>query len=250
MSVETLRMAEGGGAGDRAQAESHLDDTPAARAPHCSRVDDAGALRRRATRDGAGWMAVPWGTAIHERRKEQPMTTDLVDLYRQASGWTLEKIQGAADQLDAATPCDEWDMRELLNHMLETQNYFLSSGRGEDKSPPGQTPPDIMSDDPVRDFETARDDIVKTYSDPAVIEKTGPALGIAFSDALVHGWDVARATGQDTTMPPGLAEVAYETIHRRFTDDQRKGVFKPELPVPAAASSQARLLAYTGRRPD
>jgi uncharacterized protein (TIGR03086 family) len=178
------------------------------------------------------------------------MTSDLLDLYGRASAWTMEKVEGAADQLDSATPCEEWDVQMLLNHMLETQHYFLASGRGEDASPPGQTPPNTISGNPVRDLEHAREDILTTYSDPSVIEKTGPALGIAFSDALLHGWDVARATGQDTTMPPGLAETAYEMIHGRFTDEQRKGVFKPEVPVPADASPQARLLGYTGRQPD
>src|SRR5256885_1310344 len=58
-----------------------------------------------------------------------------------------------------------------------------------------------------------------------------------------------RATGQDDTMPDGLAQAAYDVIHGRFTDDQRKGVFKPEVPVGGDATPQQRLLAYTGRSP-
>ena len=50
-------------------------------------------------------------------------------------------------------------------------------------------------------------------------------------------------------MPQGLPEAAYEMIHGRFTEEQRKGVFKPELATPAEASAQDRLLAYTGRDP-
>jgi len=50
-------------------------------------------------------------------------------------------------------------------------------------------------------------------------------------------------------MPDGLPEAAYALIHGRFTDDQRKGVFKPEIAVAPEASSQDRLLAYTGRDP-
>ena len=178
------------------------------------------------------------------------MASDLVDLYRRASAWTAEKVAGAGARLDAATPCDEWNLRTLVNHMLETQRYFLASGRGEKASSPGQVPPTLISDDPARDFARARDDMLTTYADPSVVAKTGPALGIAFSDVLLHGWDVARASGQDATMPPDLAEAAYGTIHGRFTDEQRKGVFKPELPVRPDASPQARLLAYTGRQPD
>jgi hypothetical protein len=47
----------------------------------------------------------------------------------------------------------------------------------------------------------------------------------------------------------GLAEAAYETIHGRFSDEQRQGVFKPAVAVADDASPQGRLLAYTGRRP-
>jgi hypothetical protein len=50
-------------------------------------------------------------------------------------------------------------------------------------------------------------------------------------------------------MPEDLAEAAYEVIHGRFTDDQRKGVFAAEVPVGADASPQEKLLAYTGRPP-
>ena len=83
-----------------------------------------------------------------------------------------------------------------------------------------------------------------------MIEKTGPALGIAFSDQLLHGWDLARATNQDATMPDGLAQAAYDLIHGAFTDEQRTGVFKPEVPVGDDATPQQRLLAYTGRTPE
>jgi hypothetical protein len=48
------------------------------------------------------------------------MPTDLLDLYRQASRWTAEKVAGAQD-LEAATPCPDWRVRDLLDHMLDTQ---------------------------------------------------------------------------------------------------------------------------------
>ena len=69
------------------------------------------------------------------------------------------------------------------------------------------------------------------------------------ADALLHGWDIARSTGQDTTMPDGLAAAAYECIHGQFSDEQRKGVFGPEIQVDDDASPQEKLLAYTGRQP-
>ena len=53
---------------------------------------------------------------------------DLLLLYRRASEWTGEKVAGAVDRLDSPTPCDEWDVRALLNHMLDTQRYFVGIG--------------------------------------------------------------------------------------------------------------------------
>jgi uncharacterized protein (TIGR03086 family) len=177
------------------------------------------------------------------------MEYDLLDLYGRASAWTTEKVAAAKTKLDAATPCDDWALRTLLDHMLETQRYFVSSARGEDASPPGATPPATLSDDPAADFEHIRREVIQAFGDDGVIDKTGPALGIAFSDMLLHGWDVARATRQDATMPDGLAGPAYQLIHGKFTDDQRVGVFKPERPIADDAPPQARLLAYTGRDP-
>jgi uncharacterized protein (TIGR03086 family) len=177
------------------------------------------------------------------------MSPDLLDLYGRASEWALGRVEGATTKLDAPTPCDEWDVRTLMNHMLDTQHYFVGSARGEDVSPPSPQPPERLSADPVTDFERARNETLDTFGEEGVIEKTGPALGIAFGDLLLHSWDLARATGQDATMPADLAEAAYGMLHGRLTDENRRGAFKPEIAVSPDASAQDKLLAYTGRRP-
>lgn len=176
------------------------------------------------------------------------MELDLLELYGRASEWTGAKARGAVSRLDAPTNCGDWTVRDLMNHMLDTQQYFVGSARGEDVTL-SQQPPDRLSDDPCSDFEQARAETLRTFGAPGVIDKTGPALGIAFSDQLLHGWDLAVSTKQDAAMPEGLPDAAYAMIHGRFTDEQRKGVFKPEIAVPPGSSSQERLLAYTGRDP-
>ena len=77
------------------------------------------------------------------------MGTDLMDLYQRASGWTGEQVAGVTD-LDAATPCDEWRVA-TCSITSWTRRYFVSTGRGEDASPPGPTPPDTLSSDPAAD---------------------------------------------------------------------------------------------------
>ena len=177
------------------------------------------------------------------------MDQDLLKLYKSVSTWTASKVEGATDLLDAPTPCDDWDVRTLLNHMLDTQQYFQGVALEEDASPPSPTPPDLLGADPVEDIRQAQAKTARAFEPEGVIERTGPSLGIAFSDQLLHGWDLATATQQDATMPEGLPEAAYAMIHGAFTDEQRKGVFKPEIDPGPDASPQAKLLAYTGRDP-
>ena len=129
------------------------------------------------------------------------MELDLVDCYDRGSLATVAMVPQAADQLDATTPCDEWDVRTLMNHMLDTQHYFLGSARGEDVSPPSPNPPELLSDDPVADFDRARAETLSAFGGPGRHREDRSALGIAFSDQLLHGWDLAQATGQDATMP-------------------------------------------------
>jgi uncharacterized protein (TIGR03086 family) len=176
------------------------------------------------------------------------MEPDLLDLYKRASEWTGTKVRGAVPSLDAPSTCIGWDVRTLLNHMLETQRFFVGSARGESVSL-SQDPPDVLGDDPSAAFDLVCAETLKTYGEPGVIDRTGPALGIAFSDVLLHGWDLATSTGQDGTMPDGLADSAYAMVHGRFTEEQRKGVFKPEVAIDPTSSVQAKLLAYTGRDP-
>jgi uncharacterized protein (TIGR03086 family) len=177
------------------------------------------------------------------------MEPDLLDLYERASTWSASIVAGARSQLDAPTPCDGWDVETLMNHMLDTQRYFVGAARGTDTPPPSPQPPSLIGENPVAAFDTERAELIGAYRVPGAIEKTGPSLGIAFSDLLLHGWDLAKATEQDSTMPEGLPEQAYSIIHGQFTAEQRKGVFKPEITVAADASAQEKLLAYAGRDP-
>jgi len=60
------------------------------------------------------------------------MDLDLLDLYGRASAWTATKVPGTVSQLDAPTTCEPWDVRTLLNHMLQIQRYFVGAARGEE----------------------------------------------------------------------------------------------------------------------
>ena len=174
---------------------------------------------------------------------------DLLDLFDRGSGWAASKIPAATDQLDGSTPCEEWTVRNLLDHMIDAQEYFAATARGEDASLPAPFPPPRIGDDPVGAYERIRQETLRAHRQPGALEKTGPSLGIAFVDQLVHGWDLARATGQDATIPEDLAAAAFQMIDGRMPPDRRGQAFQPEIEVADDAPVQDRLLAYTGRRP-
>jgi uncharacterized protein (TIGR03086 family) len=175
---------------------------------------------------------------------------DLLDLYGRASAWAATKVRGALSQLDAPTTCESWNVRNLLNHMLLIQRHFVGVARGDTVSLSlSEDPPDLLSDDPISDFDAARAETLRTFGEPGVIERTGMALAALFGDQLIHGWDLAVSTGQDPTMPEGLPEAAYSIILGRWPEEQRKGVLKPEVRIETDSSAQEKLLAYSGRDP-
>lgn len=186
---------------------------------------------------------------------------DILDLFDRATAWTATRIAGAADQLDTQTPCDEWSVGRLIDHLLWGQQMFASGPAGGTIVPPAGPPPELVDADPAGQYEEARKATIHAYSQPGVLEATVkgssgdvPAmqiLGIAFCDQLIHGWDLATATGQDATMPPELAEVAWQFLGGRISDEARGPGknFKAEVEVSDDASTQDKLVAYCGRTP-
>ena len=178
------------------------------------------------------------------------MDLDLLDLYGRASDWTVDQ-GGRAPRRSWMTPtsCDGWDVRTLMNHMLQTQRYFVGAARGEDVAPPAGTPPDVRQRRPdaptsttprrdVADLRRARGDREDRSCARHRVQRPAAArLGSRHVDRAGHD------------MPDGCPRSPTPSSTARFTDEQRKGVFKPEIAVAPNASAQDKLLAYTGRDP-
>jgi len=174
---------------------------------------------------------------------------DPVDLFDRGSAWTKEKIEGAKSKLDAPTPCEEWNVRSVINHLIDGQeSYFQPAARGEKATPPSPTPPEVFDGDPVKRYEEARQGTLDAFR-AADASKAAMTMGIAFVDQVVHGTDIAKATGQDATIPPDLAEAAFGMVNGNLTADNRGKAFKAEVQVAKDAPAQDKLLAYLGRKP-
>jgi uncharacterized protein (TIGR03086 family) len=186
---------------------------------------------------------------------------DLIGWFDQATAWTASKIATADGRREAATPCDAWNVGRLLDHLLDGQALFAAGAAGAVVAPPLGEPPHLVGNDPAAQYEEARQATIARYSRPGALTGTvntpfGPMpaaqfLGIAVCDQLIHGWDLARGTNQDSTMPADLAAAAWQMLNGRISDANR-GLgknFKSAIPVPEAAGFQDRLLGYTGRQP-
>jgi uncharacterized protein (TIGR03086 family) len=69
-----------------------------------------------------------------------------------------------------------------------------------------------------------------------------------FMDTLIHGWDIARATGQDTRLDPELVEACLPIAEQLTSQFRSAGVFGDNIQVKPDADAQTRLLALVGRR--
>ena len=186
---------------------------------------------------------------------------DLPALLDQAVTSTGKVVAGVRpDQLDAPTPCAEWDVREVLNHVIGVSVAFSHAAEGDPFSRPDHLTDYFEGDGYAAAYDAATERLLAAWRTPGALDATvrlsfgdvpgSAAASINFVDVLVHGWDLARATGQHPNVDPDLAEAALEVSHDLITDQIRSaGAFGPEVAAPAGAPAPDRLVAFLGRTP-
>ncbi|QSB05009.1 TIGR03086 family metal-binding protein [Natronoglycomyces albus] len=183
---------------------------------------------------------------------------DLTDKYSHASEGLIAVANGVADdQLSAPTPCSEYTVRELLNHLFYVTDLMEKGVAGEDMEMT-DTPPDFMSPEQTwrNRFTQAIEKCGATFSNPAVLQGD-PLLGLPRSQAallplfdfVIHSWDLARATGQEYHPYPPAVDLLDQLSKEVVPGGREFGVFAEAVEVPQDASEFARLLAFTGRDP-
>jgi uncharacterized protein (TIGR03086 family) len=190
---------------------------------------------------------------------------ELFTALEQSVASTAEIIKGIpAGCGSAPTPCTEWDVRDLLNHIIGT--LWLAEGLFADQPPryamaPGALPAvDLGGDDPVAAYAEAAaaalaaagagDAVTRMHVTP-LGDMPGPGLtGFITLDMLVHGWDLATATGQPADLDGRLAAHVLAFAEQTLaTPQSRASRIGPAVTVPAGTPVTSRLVAYLGRRP-
>jgi uncharacterized protein (TIGR03086 family) len=185
------------------------------------------------------------------------MTDASPDVLAEAGATMARLVAGVQDaQWSAATPCPEWTVAELVTHVLAGNRLNAALLRG-DKRPAGTPAPLPVAELPAA-FDRSMAELEEAFGRPGALERTVPlpvgsvpgavALDLRITELLVHGWDLARATGQELTVPEAATRRAWEFsrdfVHRIPPDREP---FAASRSVPDDAPQIDRLVALLGR---
>jgi uncharacterized protein (TIGR03086 family) len=151
---------------------------------------------------------------------------------------------------DAPSPCAEWTVREVTNHLVGALKALAAAVAHTDAEMDG----DHLGDDPLGAFRDATERCLAAFERPGALTQRhpfpfGPTPGsviaqISMSETLVHGWDIARGAGVGYEPAP---EVVLDVLSRTDTIPGADDMFAPPVPAPADAPPLTVLLARLGR---
>ncbi len=184
---------------------------------------------------------------------------DAVERIEKATQEASNAVHGVKpDQLEQPTPCTEFDVRGLLNHLLGGMNMLSTAASGGKAAMPDG---DLVGDgsEVGARYDAARNKLLEAIREPGVFDKnwempfgTLPGqmmAGIAFVEHTTHAWDVRKATGQETALPDDLAQEALDLVTPMDAMWRMPGVCGPAVPVPDDAPVTDRLVGFLGRQP-
>ncbi|MFZ0666494.1 MAG: TIGR03086 family metal-binding protein [Acidimicrobiales bacterium] len=166
-------------------------------------------------------------------------------------------------QLDEATPCRSWRVRDLINHMVDAPTFaarVMETGSWKNGS---DVSVDFASGDYVSAYDEATSRAIASFRVDGAMAKVvtlpfgdmpgAVFLNIAVGDAFAHGWDLAKATGHSTDLDPELAAEILQAVRPLLPDQMRgsdgQSPFGPEVEVATDASAADRLAGFLGRHP-
>ena len=184
---------------------------------------------------------------------------DLLGAHRKALTDTGRIVGNITpDQYALPTPCEDWDVHALLDHVIGGNLWVGELMDGKTIEEVGdKLDGDSVGDDPAGAYAASATVADAGFSQDGAMAKPvavsyGPVpgevyAGHRFIDVLVHGWDLARATGQDETLDPELVEMCIALVEPQIDLLRPSGMFGGDIDIPADADPQTRLLATLGR---
>ena len=197
---------------------------------------------------------------MSERPEAHPAATSAAALYPQALAAFGRQVRRVAPhQWAAPTPCTDWSVRDLVNHVTVEQLWVPELLMGATVAEVGgRFDGDVLDDDPAAFWQTAADAAQEAFGVPGAADVTvhlsygdvGAPIYCAqlLADTVVHTWDLARAIGADPALAPELVDFALGEVTGHGEDLAASGLFGPPVPTPDDVTPLTRLLGLTGRR--
>jgi len=149
------------------------------------------------------------------------------------------------DRLDAPTPCSDWSVGTLADHLVATPGTFLSMMRGEEVD--WSAPPPHVTEGWGGEFRTHADDLTHHWHELEGDPPVPPGMQVA--ELAVHTWDLATALRRPTgALDPEVARAALEFLRANLTPERRGDAFGEERTPPPGAGPYEELAAYAGRQ--
>ncbi|MTD58845.1 TIGR03086 family metal-binding protein [Amycolatopsis pithecellobii] len=187
---------------------------------------------------------------------------ELSEALTDAAARIATVVRGVSPRrLDAATPCPEYSVRRLINHLLYWSPIIEEVGLRKTSSPDRRDDgtPDRTVGDWQGEYLGWLDRIVEAWAPAAAWAGTAtvsgrqvPAATIgekSLVELVVHGWDLARGTGQEYRCPDALAHVVKRVISDTAEETRALGMFGPAVRVEGTAAALDQALAFSGRDP-
>jgi uncharacterized protein (TIGR03086 family) len=187
------------------------------------------------------------------------MTADVRELHRRAAEGFGARVHAVADdQWNLPTPCSDWDVRQLVNHLVGEMRWMPPLLDGRTIAEVGdRLDGDLLGGDPKAAWDDAAEQAEQAVGDPDAMDRTvhlsfGDAPGAEYTrqvlaDLLVHGWDLARAIGADERLDPELVEACASWFAPMEEAYRGAGAIGPRPELAPDADPQTRLLAMFGR---
>jgi uncharacterized protein (TIGR03086 family) len=162
------------------------------------------------------------------------------------------------DRWSGPTPCTEWSVRDLVNHVTYESLWAPDLMAGKSLvDVGGRYDGDNLGADPLGAWDDAAAAAIAAFSpegalDTDVDSSMGPLAGATyldelFLDVVIHGWDLARGIGTDDTIEPVFAEQLYAEVAPKEAEIRTWGVYGGTVVPPEGADTQTKLLAVLGR---
>lgn len=153
------------------------------------------------------------------------------------------------DQWSLPTPSDDWDIRALVNHVVQGNRWVERNVTMEGADFPMDD--FVGADDPIAVFDASMDDLLAAIAKADQEQRLNTwFVGTRSSEFMIHGWDLAKATCQSTDLAPEFNEKLLAEFRSGFEgyDRGKDGLYKDEVPAPADAPAADRFAAFLGKR--